>query len=564
MDDRHDSVSARSDTAAQYGEDYYASHCGPIAYSYSNRHWMTFFGKIADELIRIFRPCRVFDAGCAHGFLVASLWDRGVTTWGRDISNFAISKVRADVQQFCAVGSLADPIEGTFDLVVSIEVLEHMTEKDGMQAIANMTAITDRIVFSSSPSDLDEPTHINVKPAIYWMRAFAEHNFVPLIETTIPSITAYALAFEKREKRPHDDYLIACAEIVRSRIQIAYDQHVIGGLNGRVAELERAVAEGEERARNEVTAIQTLLDQAVYEQARLIAANEELTQTRMWRVRRALRSIGQQISVGTRRLGGASSPPLTETEGEQQTDPLAKARATAIAAGFDAAYYLRENPDVAAAGLDPLEHYISYGRAEGRYANILEAGSGISHRLRDFCNPDCSELGPRTSDQAFCISVLTPTYNTAPRIIRELFQTLVNQSYSNWEWVVVDDGSSESAVIAELRTIAESDSRVRLIVGASNLGISGASNIALTAARGTHAALVDHDDLVSRDAFLAIFEAWKGAPTTQLFFTDECKLLPDGTVGVYWTKPDWSPAYLENTMCLGHLSVYELEFLRKL
>lgn len=194
---------------------------------------------------------------------------------------------------------------------------------------------------------------------------------------------------------------------------------------------------------------------------------------------------------------------------------------------------------------------------------FLAARDALSLRLHDLCNPDRDEPGAKVSDVAFCMSVLTPTYNTAPRYLRELFQVLVNQSYANWEWVVVDDGSSNPSTVAMLRNLADADVRVRVIVNPANGGISAASNAALAAARGTHAALVDHDDLIARDAFLAIYEAWKKAPATQLFFTDECKILPDGTLGQFWPKPDWSPAYLENTMCLGHLAVYELAFLRQ-
>jgi GT2 family glycosyltransferase len=128
----------------------------------------------------------------------------------------------------------------------------------------------------------------------------------------------------------------------------------------------------------------------------------------------------------------------------------------------------------------------------------------------------------------------------------------------------VDDGSSRTNSIAILRDLARRDPRVRVFANPVNLGISGASNIGLAAARGTHIALVDHDDLVSRHAFLAIYEAWQKAPHIQLFYTDECKLRSDGGVSELWAKPDWSPAYLEYTMCLGHLSVYSRVFLNEL
>src|SRR5258708_4713731 len=112
----------------EYGPGYYRKHCGPLPYDRSCPHWGIFFGGVAETLIRSFRPRRVFDAGCALGFLVEAFWDRGVEAWGRDISEFAISEVRVDLRGFCSVGSVADPIEGRFDLITCIEVLEHMPE----------------------------------------------------------------------------------------------------------------------------------------------------------------------------------------------------------------------------------------------------------------------------------------------------------------------------------------------------------------------------------------------------------------------------------------------------
>ncbi|MCP5979001.1 class I SAM-dependent methyltransferase, partial [Klebsiella pneumoniae] len=74
---------------------------------------------------------------------------------------------------------IADPIEGTFDLVTCIEVLEHMSPEEGRRAVENMCRIAPRILFSSSPTDFTESTHINVQPPIYWMQLFAEQGFGP-------------------------------------------------------------------------------------------------------------------------------------------------------------------------------------------------------------------------------------------------------------------------------------------------------------------------------------------------------------------------------------------------
>ena len=185
-------------------------------------------------------------------------------------------------------------------------------------------------------------------------------------------------------------------------------------------------------------------------------------------------------------------------------------------------------------------------------------------RLTDICNPERDEPGEKVFDEGFRISVVTPTYNTEPRYLQELFQTLKNQLYSNWEWILVDDGSYKPSTLTTLRDLAKADRRVRVTIGTKNRGIASASNSALAEASGSHTALVDHDDLLSRDAFLAVYEAWKHAPATQLFYTDECIADLNGRFQLIWPKPAWSPAYLENTMCVGHLSIYKTDFLRSL
>jgi len=172
------------DSVELYRVDYYRSYCGSVPYDRSHPHRAQFFGNVADELIRTLRPRRVFDAGCAMGCPVEALWDRGVEASGRDVSELAISEVRTDVRSYCSVGSLTQPIEGHFDLATCIEVLEHMSADEGEQAIASRVAAADQIVFSSSPDDFEEPTYVNVKPAIYWIRTFTKYSFAPLIGVT--------------------------------------------------------------------------------------------------------------------------------------------------------------------------------------------------------------------------------------------------------------------------------------------------------------------------------------------------------------------------------------------
>ena len=224
--------------AEVFDREYYATHCGGLPYDHSCGFWAEFFGKIADELIRAFRPKRVFDAGCAHGFLVEALWDRGVEAWGRDISRHANADVRQDVRQYCAIGSIADPIDGQYDLVTCIEVLEHMPEAEAIRAIAAMTSVTNRILFSSSPSDFDEPTHINVRPVIYWLRLFAANGFTPDMTYDATFILPHTLVLERAEATPREQDLAACANLVRMRILLTERDKANSALEAERARLD--------------------------------------------------------------------------------------------------------------------------------------------------------------------------------------------------------------------------------------------------------------------------------------------------------------------------------------
>jgi len=230
------------DLASQYGEEYYDSHCSrgtAPPYRKGEPHWEQFFGGVADNIVRSLKPATAFDAGCAVGFLVEALWDRGVETHGRDISSFAVSEVRPDVRPYCSVGSIAEPIGGMYDLVLCIEVLEHVSEDDGIVAIKHLTSATHQILFSSTPSDFEEPTHINVRPPIYWIRHFASHGFAPALDYDATYLCPHALLFRKSSEPVGEEVLDAAAELVRLRTTLDDETHRAADLNIALAESVR-------------------------------------------------------------------------------------------------------------------------------------------------------------------------------------------------------------------------------------------------------------------------------------------------------------------------------------
>jgi WsaF, C-terminal domain/WsaF, N-terminal domain/Methyltransferase domain len=201
--------------------EYYRCHLGDLPYFRSTPEWHDFFRPVAEAIVLGLRPRKVFDAGCAVGFLVEMLWDRGIETHGRDVSEFAISEIRADVRPWCEVGSIAEPIEGRYDLILCIEVLEHMAADEALAAIRNITAAAPRILFSSSPIDLEEATHINVRPTRYWLERFAEAGFSPEVGFDATFLCPHAMLLTRSDEGRDERSLAAFAEIVRQRLKVA-------------------------------------------------------------------------------------------------------------------------------------------------------------------------------------------------------------------------------------------------------------------------------------------------------------------------------------------------------
>ena len=94
------------------------------------------------------------------------------------------------------------------------------------------------------------------------------------------------------------------------------------------------------------------------------------------------------------------------------------------------------------------------------------------------------------------ISIITPCYNAAPYIANTI-QSVQNQTISDWEMIIVDDGSSDNSVEIIQKIIAQ-DSRIKLIQK-ENGGSASARNMGLSVAQGEFIQFLDADDTISLD-----------------------------------------------------------------
>lgn len=93
-------------------------------------------------------------------------------------------------------------------------------------------------------------------------------------------------------------------------------------------------------------------------------------------------------------------------------------------------------------------------------------------------------------------SIIIPAYNTGQEI-RKCVESVLAQSYGDWELIIVDDGSNDNTP-AIINEYAAMDSRIR-VINIPNGGVSNARNVGLDAAHGEYVMFIDSDDRIEHD-----------------------------------------------------------------
>ena len=167
----------------------------------------------------------------------------------------------------------------------------------------------------------------------------------------------------------------------------------------------------------------------------------------------------------------------------------------------------------------------------------------------------------KTQPQGPLISIVVPLYNTPLPFLTELLDSVVNQTYRNWELCLVDAGQDEKVGQAVAARMAQ-DSRIRYQKLAKNDGIAGNTNAGFALARGEYIALLDHDDILHPCALWYAAQAivQEGA---DFVYTDEVTF--EGKVEnttLYHLKPDFMLDNLRANNYICHLSVFQAALLQ--
>ncbi|MDD2994392.1 MAG: glycosyltransferase family 2 protein [Pygmaiobacter sp.] len=161
-----------------------------------------------------------------------------------------------------------------------------------------------------------------------------------------------------------------------------------------------------------------------------------------------------------------------------------------------------------------------------------------------------------------CISVVVPLYNTPVLYLRQMAESVLGQSYTNLELVLVDASDREHAEVGAYCK-GLTDERVNYVRLAKNGGISSNTNLGFAEANGDYLALLDHDDTLQKNALYEVVRAINETGADFLY-SDEIVLGADlKTLREYHFKPDFSPDTLRGCNYITHFSVFCRELLQQ-
>ena len=214
--------------------------------------------------------------------------------------------------------------------------------------------------------------------------------------------------------------------------------------------------------------------------------------------------------------------------------------------------------------------YIHYGGIKGMYKRWKqkkgEAAKRVDFGTKSFPN---AEERRREEETVFPreikISVLVPLYNTPEKFLREMIDSVVTQTYKNWELCLADGSDDKHTDVGRIcQEYIEKDSRIKYQKIEKNLGISGNTNVCFSMATGNFIGLFDHDDVMHPSL---LFECVKTVceKDADYVYTDEATFTSpnlDDLIVLHF-KPDYSPDNLRANNYICHFSMFDADLLKK-
>lgn len=214
-----------------------------------------------------------------------------------------------------------------------------------------------------------------------------------------------------------------------------------------------------------------------------------------------------------------------------------------------------------------------YLLTEDRPVNIIYLDTSEGNIVQqDYNEWIQKKLNPRTLQEEYAsgidtlkikpkISVIMPVYNPHLHFLREAIESVLSQSYTNWEFCIADDCSPNPQIQRMLHAYAMKDSRIKIELREENGHISAASNSALAMVTGDWVLLLDHDDLLTSNCMFELVKHMNEHPDDELIYSDEDKMVESNVFADPFFKPDWSPDKLMATNYISHVVIIKKRLL---
>ena len=149
------------------------------------------------------------------------------------------------------------------------------------------------------------------------------------------------------------------------------------------------------------------------------------------------------------------------------------------------------------------------------------------------------------------VSIITPTYNTDKKYLLEMLESVLAQTYVNWELCIADDASTNRDTQDILKKYANNYENIKVIFREENGHISEASNSALSLANGEYVAFLDHDDTLSPNALYEMVKKLNENRELKLIYSDEDKIDEKSSRFNPHFKSGWNPDmfFSQNYIC---------------
>ena len=162
------------------------------------------------------------------------------------------------------------------------------------------------------------------------------------------------------------------------------------------------------------------------------------------------------------------------------------------------------------------------------------------------------------------ISVAVPAYRTPEKFLAQMIDSLLAQTYGNWELCIANGSPEDGAMKKVLEEYTKKDSRIRVSELTENKGIAGNTNAALEMARGEFVGLLDHDDLLAPNALYEIVRALDEDRTLDAVYTDEDKVTTELDEHFQpHLKPDFNLDLLRSNNYICHFFVVRRSIVQK-